>query len=45
MDRFRASVGVLAEGEEVEVEMGKEDIKIDRYRSSGGGGQEVNRSE
>ena len=37
-----ASVAVLPEAEEVDVEIGPEDLKIDVYRSSGPGGQSVN---
>jgi peptide chain release factor 1 len=37
-----ASVVVLPEAEEVEVELKPEDLKIDVYRSSGPGGQSVN---
>lgn len=36
------TVAVLAEAEEVEVEIRDEDIKVDVYRSSGPGGQSVN---
>ena len=37
-----ASVAVLAEAEEVDIEVNPEDITIDVYRSSGPGGQSVN---
>ena len=37
-----ASVAVLPEAEEVDVEINPEDLKIDVYRSSGPGGQSVN---
>ena len=37
-----ASVAVLPEAEEVEVEIASEDLKIEVYRSSGPGGQSVN---
>lgn len=37
-----ATVAVLPEAEDVEVEIRNEDIKIDTYRSSGAGGQHVN---
>lgn len=37
-----ASVAVLPEAEEVEVELNRDDLKIDVYRSSGPGGQSVN---
>lgn len=37
-----ATVAVLPEAEEVDVEVRNEDIKIDTYRSSGAGGQHVN---
>lgn len=37
-----ATVAVLPEVEDVEVEIRNEDIKIDTYRSSGAGGQHVN---
>ena len=37
-----ASVAVLPEAEEVDVEIGPDDLKIDVFRSSGPGGQSVN---
>lgn len=37
-----ATVAVLPEAEEVDVEIRNEDIKVDTYRSSGAGGQHVN---
>jgi len=37
-----ATVAVLPEAEDVEVEISTEDLKIDTYRSSGAGGQYVN---
>lgn len=37
-----ATVAVLPEAEDVDVEIRNEDIKIDTYRSSGAGGQHVN---
>ncbi|MEE8520310.1 MAG: peptide chain release factor-like protein, partial [Gemmatimonadota bacterium] len=37
-----ASVAVLPEAEDVDVEINPEDLKIDVYRSSGPGGQSVN---
>ena len=41
-----ASVDILPEiGEEAEVEIRPEDLKIDTYRSSGAGGQHVNKTE
>lgn len=37
-----ATVAVMPEAEDVEVEVRQEDLKIDTYRSSGAGGQHVN---
>ncbi len=37
-----ASVAVLPEAEEVDVEIGPDELKVDVYRSSGPGGQSVN---
>jgi len=37
-----ATVAVLPEAEEVDVEVRNEDIKVDTYRASGSGGQHVN---
>ncbi|MGE4489564.1 MAG: peptide chain release factor 1 [Kiritimatiellales bacterium] len=37
-----ATVAVLAEAEEVDVDIKTEDLKIDTYRASGAGGQHVN---
>ena len=40
-----ATVAVLPEAEDVEVEIKEEDIRVDVYRSSGAGGQKVNKTE
>lgn len=37
-----ATVAILPEAEDVEIEIRNEDLKIDTYRSSGAGGQHVN---
>ena len=37
-----ATVAVLPEAEDVDIEINPEDLKIDTYRSSGAGGQHVN---
>lgn len=40
-----ATVAVLPEAEEVDVEINPKDLQIDTYRSSGAGGQHVNKTE
>ena len=40
-----ATVAVLPEAEEVELDLNPNDIRIDLYRSSGAGGQHVNRTD
>lgn len=40
-----ATVAVLPEAEDVEVEIRDEDVRVDVYRSSGAGGQKVNKTE
>ena len=40
-----ATVAVLPEAEDVEIEVNMNDLKIDTYRASGAGGQHVNRTD
>lgn len=40
-----ATVAILPEAEEVDVELKDQDLKIDTFRSSGAGGQHVNKTE
>ena len=40
-----ATVAVLPEADEVEVDLNPNDVEIDTYRSSGAGGQHINKTE
>jgi len=40
-----ATVAVMPEAQDVEVEIKEEDVRVDVYRSSGAGGQKVNKTE
>jgi len=40
-----ATIAVMPEAEEVDVEVNKDDLKIDTYRSAGAGGQNVQKNE
>ena len=40
-----ATVAVLPEAEDVEIKIDEKDLKVDTYRSSGAGGQHVNKTE